>query len=126
LELYGGDGSSEDWILWGPFLGAIVVQLLTCPVAVLGAGTFYLVIIGAAICAVVLSFRRDHRSGDTYLPSSSHQPAEKRISGKDDLNHDLVKSFGGVTHQSPLSNFKRGKVFGIIYNKVGKQPSLTW
>ena len=46
----GGVGS-----LWGPFLGAFVVQLINRYLwLVWGEGTFYLMIIGAAICAVVL------------------------------------------------------------------------
>jgi branched-chain amino acid transport system permease protein len=50
MAFLGGIGS-----LWGPFLGAIVVQLVQRILwLVWGEGTFYLVIIGAAICAVVL------------------------------------------------------------------------
>lgn len=50
MAFLGGIGS-----LWGPFLGAIVVQLTQRVLwMVWGEGTFYLVIIGAAICAVVL------------------------------------------------------------------------
>jgi branched-chain amino acid transport system permease protein len=50
MAFLGGIGS-----LWGPFLGAIVVQLVQRILwLVMGEGTFYLVIIGAAICAVVL------------------------------------------------------------------------
>ena len=50
MAFLGGIGS-----LWGPFLGAIVVQLVQRVLWLFwGEGTFYLVIIGAAICAVVL------------------------------------------------------------------------
>jgi len=50
MAFLGGVGS-----LWGPFLGAFVVQLVNRYLwLVWGEGTFYLVIIGAAICAVVL------------------------------------------------------------------------
>lgn len=50
MAFLGGIGS-----LWGPFLGAVVVQLVNRVLWLLwGEGTFYLVIIGAAICAVVL------------------------------------------------------------------------
>jgi branched-chain amino acid transport system permease protein len=50
MAFLGGIGS-----LWGPFLGAVVVQLVNRVLwLVWGEGTFYLVIIGAAICAVVL------------------------------------------------------------------------
>ena len=50
MAFLGGIGS-----LWGPLLGAIVVQLVQRVLwLVWGEGTFYLVIIGAAICAVVL------------------------------------------------------------------------
>jgi branched-chain amino acid transport system permease protein len=50
MAFLGGIGS-----LWGPFLGAVVVQLVNRGLwLVWGEGTFYLVIIGAAICAVVL------------------------------------------------------------------------
>lgn len=50
MAFLGGIGS-----LWGPFLGAVVVQLVQRILwLVWGEGTFYLVIIGAAICAVVL------------------------------------------------------------------------
>ena len=50
MAFLGGIGS-----LWGPFLGAVVVQLTQRVLwMVWGEGTFYLVIIGAAICAVVL------------------------------------------------------------------------
>ena len=50
MAFLGGIGS-----LWGPFLGTIVVQLVQRVLwLVWGEGTFYLVIIGAAICAVVL------------------------------------------------------------------------
>ena len=50
MAFLGGIGS-----LWGPFLGAIVVQLVQRILWLFwGEGTFYLVIIGAAICAVVL------------------------------------------------------------------------
>jgi branched-chain amino acid transport system permease protein len=50
MAFLGGIGS-----LWGPFLGAVVVQLVNRILwLVWGEGTFYLVIIGAAICAVVL------------------------------------------------------------------------
>jgi len=50
MAFLGGIGS-----LWGPFLGAIVVQLVQRVLWLIwGEGTFYLVIIGAAICAVVL------------------------------------------------------------------------
>jgi branched-chain amino acid transport system permease protein len=50
MVFLGGVGS-----LWGPFLGAILVQLINRYLwLVWGEGTFYLIIIGAAICAVVL------------------------------------------------------------------------
>ena len=50
MAFLGGVGS-----LWGPFLGAFVVQLVNRYLwLVWGEGTFYLIIIGAAICAVVL------------------------------------------------------------------------
>jgi branched-chain amino acid transport system permease protein len=50
MAFLGGIGS-----LWGPLLGAIVVQLVQRVLWLFwGEGTFYLVIIGAAICAVVL------------------------------------------------------------------------
>jgi len=50
MAFLGGIGS-----LWGPFLGAFVVQLINRYLwLVWGEGTFYLIIIGAAICAVVL------------------------------------------------------------------------
>lgn len=50
MAFLGGIGS-----LWGPFLGTVVVQLVNRVLwLVWGEGTFYLVIIGAAICAVVL------------------------------------------------------------------------
>lgn len=50
MAFLGGIGS-----LWGPFLGAVVVQLVQRILwLVWGEGTFYLVIIGGAICAVVL------------------------------------------------------------------------
>ena len=50
MAFLGGIGS-----LWGPFFGAVVVQLVQRILwLVWGEGTFYLVIIGAAICAVVL------------------------------------------------------------------------
>jgi branched-chain amino acid transport system permease protein len=50
MAFLGGIGS-----LWGPFLGAVVVQLVQRVLwLVWGEGTFYLVIIGAAICSVVL------------------------------------------------------------------------
>jgi len=50
MAFLGGIGS-----LWGPFLGAVVVQLVNRILWLTwGEGTFYLVIIGAAICGVVL------------------------------------------------------------------------
>lgn len=50
MAFLGGIGS-----LWGPFLGAGVIQLVNRYLwLVWGEGTFYLVIIGAAICLVVL------------------------------------------------------------------------
>lgn len=50
MAFLGGIGS-----LWGPFLGAVLVQLVQRVLwLVWGEGTFYLVIIGGAICAVVL------------------------------------------------------------------------
>jgi branched-chain amino acid transport system permease protein len=50
MAFLGGVGS-----LWGPFLGAFVVQLINRYLwLVWGESTFYLMIIGAAICAVVL------------------------------------------------------------------------
>lgn len=50
MVFLGGVGS-----LWGPLLGAFVVQLINRYLwLVWGEGTFYLIIIGAAICAVVL------------------------------------------------------------------------
>ncbi len=50
MAFLGGIGS-----LWGPFLGAFVVQLINRYLwLVWGESTFYLIIIGAAICAVVL------------------------------------------------------------------------
>jgi branched-chain amino acid transport system permease protein len=50
MAFLGGIGS-----LWGPLFGAIVVQLVQRILwLVWGEGTFYLIIIGAAICAVVL------------------------------------------------------------------------
>lgn len=50
MAFLGGIGS-----LWGPFLGAVVVQLVQRVLWLIwGEGTFYLVVIGAAICAVVL------------------------------------------------------------------------
>jgi branched-chain amino acid transport system permease protein len=50
MAFLGGIGS-----LWGPFLGAVVVQLVQRILWLFwGEGTLYLVIIGAAICAVVL------------------------------------------------------------------------
>ncbi len=50
MAFLGGIGS-----LWGPLLGAVVVQLIQRILWIVwGEGTFYLVIIGAAICAVVL------------------------------------------------------------------------
>ncbi|MBM4278453.1 MAG: branched-chain amino acid ABC transporter permease [Deltaproteobacteria bacterium] len=50
MAFLGGIGS-----LWGPFLGAGVVQLVNRYLwLVWGEGTFYLIVIGAAICAVVL------------------------------------------------------------------------
>ncbi len=50
MAFLGGIGS-----LWGPLLGAIVVQLIQRVLWLFwGEGTFYLVIIGVAICAVVL------------------------------------------------------------------------
>ena len=50
MAFLGGIGS-----LWGPFLGAIVVQLIQRVLWVVwGEGTFYLVIIGVTICAVIL------------------------------------------------------------------------
>jgi branched-chain amino acid transport system permease protein len=50
MAFLGGVGS-----LWGPFLGAFVVQFVNRYLwLVWGEGTFYLIIIGAAICAVVL------------------------------------------------------------------------
>jgi branched-chain amino acid transport system permease protein len=50
MAFLGGIGS-----LWGPFLGAVVVQLVQRILWIFwGEGTFYLVIIGAAICVVVL------------------------------------------------------------------------
>ncbi len=50
MAFLGGIGS-----LWGPLLGAVVVQLIQRILwMVWGEGTFYLVIIGLSICAVVL------------------------------------------------------------------------
>jgi branched-chain amino acid transport system permease protein len=50
MAFLGGIGT-----LWGPLLGALVVQLVQRVLwLVWGEGTFYLVIIGGAICAVVL------------------------------------------------------------------------
>ena len=50
MAFLGGIGS-----LWGPFFGAVVVQLVQRLLWLFwGEGTFYLVIIGAAICAFVL------------------------------------------------------------------------
>ncbi|MGQ9509322.1 MAG: branched-chain amino acid ABC transporter permease [Thermodesulfobacteriota bacterium] len=50
MAFLGGIGS-----LWGPFLGAVVVQLIQRILWIFwGEGTFYLVIIGLSICAVVL------------------------------------------------------------------------
>jgi len=50
MAFLGGIGS-----LWGPFLGAVVVQLVQRLLWLFwGEGTLYLVVIGAAICAVVL------------------------------------------------------------------------
>ncbi len=50
MAFLGGIGS-----LWGPLLGAIVVQMIQRLLWLFwGEGTFYLVIIGVAICAVVL------------------------------------------------------------------------
>jgi len=64
MVFLGGVGS-----LWGPFLGAFVVQLINRYLwLVWGEGTFYLIIIGAAICAVVL-----------FIPNGIIGLLEKRI-----------------------------------------------
>jgi branched-chain amino acid transport system permease protein len=50
MAFLGGIGT-----LWGPFLGALAVQLINRSLWLFwGEGTFYLIVIGLAICAVVL------------------------------------------------------------------------
>lgn len=78
MAFLGGIGS-----LWGPFLGAILIQLVNRYLwLVWGEGTFYLIIIGAAICAVVLFIPSGIiglLESRIYLPGTAWKEFRKKV-----------------------------------------------
>ncbi len=116
MAFLGGIGS-----LWGPFLGAVVVQLVQRILwLVWGEGTFYLVIIGAAIRAVVLFIPNGLvglKEVRFFSPREGLSQLRKRLNGRKMIleSQELKKSFGGVMAINHLSlSVEKGTVFGII------------